>query len=537
MRRASNRNVMAWTFMGNTRMHQVLREKGNKLSHVGIFTFEVSADGTISETGTAVSTILPYVKKWPHIKWLLTIMNHGTASIFTALRENTDDAQDTFISEIVRIIDKYPWCSGIDIDLERGGELANRAKANALFSRIYSTVKAKGASLHVNICLPGMTSVGGSVGGENWCVYADLDAYCDTAAIMSYGMSWAGSAPGPVSPRSWLEGIYSYAANAMNPDKIMMGLPGYGWRWQIYDTTENLGTTYRGTSLTYYAAKYWMEGLYNHTGDAPPQPFIPFFSYWDWTDMVPWGLLHVYDFMEGWDTSRETAEPTKHETYSGRKYLTTYLKQQKVSFGAISVDRNGVPDSYSGNAVIGEGYASWSGRYEVMGQYAGSDIVLESNSLLRAVFFIPKNKERQVTVMRQAVTTMQYVFAGIGGFMGWFLGGLDGFLYALLMFVVIDYATGLMAAFVQKKVSSEVGFKGICKKVAIFCLVGIGHVLDTQVIQNGSVLRTAVIFFYLSNEGISIIENVALIGLPVPKKLKEVLEQLHEEADEKKEDE
>ena len=77
-----------------------------------------------------------------------------------------------------------------------------------------------------------------------------------------------------------------------------------------------------------------------------------------------------------------------------------------------------------------------------MGQYAGSDIVLESNSLLRAVFHT-KNKERQVTVMRQAVTTMQYVFAGIGGFMGWFLGGLDGFLYALLMFVVIDYAPGL----------------------------------------------------------------------------------------------
>ncbi len=358
MRRASNRNVMAWTFMGNTRMHQVLEEKGNKLSHVGIFTFEVSADGTISETGTSVSTILPYVKKWPHIKWHLTIMNHGTASIFTALRENTNGAQDTFISEIMRIIDKYPWCSGIDIDLECGGELANRTKANALFSRIYSTVKAKGASLHVNICLPGMTSVGGSVGGENWCVYADLDAYCDTAAIMSYGMSWAGSAPGPVSPRSWLEGIYSYAANAMNPDKIMMGLPGYGWRWQIYDTTENLGTTYRGTSLTYYAAKSWMEGLYNHTGDAPPQPFIPFFSYWDWTDMVPWGLLHVYDFMEGWDTSREIEEPTKQETYSGRKYLTTYLKQQEVSFGTISVDRDGVPDSYSGNAVIGEGYAS-----------------------------------------------------------------------------------------------------------------------------------------------------------------------------------
>ena len=79
--------------------------------------------------------------------------------------------------------------------------------------------------------------------------------------------------------------------------------------------------TYRGTSLTYYAAKYWMEGLYNHTGDAPPQPFIPFFSYWDWTDMVPWGLLHVYDFMEGWDTtgkqqSRQSMKPIVAENIS-----------------------------------------------------------------------------------------------------------------------------------------------------------------------------------------------------------------------------
>ena len=131
--------------------------------------------------------------------------------------------------------------------------------------------------------------------------------------------------------------------------------------------------------------------------------------------------------------------------------------------------------------------------------------------------------------MKQIISTMKYVFAGVGGFMGWFLGGLDGFLYALIMFVAIDYLTGLMAAYVQKKISSEVGFRGICRKVAIFCLVGVGHVLDTQVIQNGSVLRTAVIFFYLSNEGISIIENIAIIGLPVPKKLKDVLEQLRDD--------
>lgn len=130
--------------------------------------------------------------------------------------------------------------------------------------------------------------------------------------------------------------------------------------------------------------------------------------------------------------------------------------------------------------------------------------------------------------MKQFVETMQYVISGIGGFVGWFLGGVDGFLYALLVFVVVDYLTGLMAAYIQKKISSEVGFRGICRKVAIFCLVGIAHILDVQVIKTGSVLRTAIVFFYLSNEGISILENITVIGLPVPQKLKDVLEQIRE---------
>lgn len=131
--------------------------------------------------------------------------------------------------------------------------------------------------------------------------------------------------------------------------------------------------------------------------------------------------------------------------------------------------------------------------------------------------------------MKQMITIMQYVFTAIGGFMGWFLGGLDGFVYALIIFVVVDYITGVLAAIIQKKVSSEIGFKGICKKVLIFCLVGLAHILDTQVIKTGSVLRTAVIFFYISNEGISVVENAARIGLPVPQKLIDVLEQLKED--------
>ena len=114
---------------------------------------------------------------------------------------------------------------------------------------------------------------------------------------------------------------------------------------------------------------------------------------------------------------------------------------------------------------------------------------------------------------------------------GYFLGGCDGLLYALIAFVVIDYITGVMCAISDKKLSSAVGFKGICKKVLIFALVGGGHILDAFVIGSGSVLRTAIIFFYLSNEGVSLVENCAHLGLPVPQKLKDVLEQLHNRAE------
>ncbi len=200
-----------------------------------------------------------------------------------------------------------------------------------------------------------MTGVNGSVGGENWCVYADLDPYCDTASIMSYGMAWAGSAPGPVSPRSWLEGIYDYASTVMNPDKIFLGMPAYGWNWQIYDTPENLGKTYRGTSHTYYAAKNWMLGVYNFTNDEPPQPRIPIVAYWDDDNKVPWALPHVYDYMEGQDAI-SAASPQRGDSYNGRRYLTAYAKQQKVEFGTVIIDRydkyGGSPDSTEGNVSL-----------------------------------------------------------------------------------------------------------------------------------------------------------------------------------------
>lgn len=139
--------------------------------------------------------------------------------------------------------------------------------------------------------------------------------------------------------------------------------------------------------------------------------------------------------------------------------------------------------------------------------------------------------------MKEFWNMIQITFAAVGGWLGYFLGGCDGLLIALVVFAVTDYITGVMCAIADKKLSSEIGFKGICRKVIIFMLVGIAHVLDVNVIATGSVLRTAVIFFYLSNEGVSLLENAAHLGLPVPEKLKDVLEQLHDRAEKEKEEE
>jgi len=133
--------------------------------------------------------------------------------------------------------------------------------------------------------------------------------------------------------------------------------------------------------------------------------------------------------------------------------------------------------------------------------------------------------------MKEFWNLCQFLFTAAGGWLGYFIGGCDGLLIALVIFAVADYITGVMCAISDKKLSSHVGFKGICRKVIIFMLVGVAHVIDVNVIATGSVLRTAVIFFYLSNEGVSLLENAGHLGLPIPEKLKIVLEQLHDRSE------
>ena len=137
--------------------------------------------------------------------------------------------------------------------------------------------------------------------------------------------------------------------------------------------------------------------------------------------------------------------------------------------------------------------------------------------------------------MKEFWNTIQLIFTAVGGWLGYFLGGCDGLLYAPIAFVVIDYITGVMCAIIDRKLSSAVGFKGIFRKVLIFLLVGIANIIDVQVIGTGAVLRTAVIFFYISNEGVSLLENAGHLGLPIPEKIKTVLEQLHDRAEKEEE--
>lgn len=130
--------------------------------------------------------------------------------------------------------------------------------------------------------------------------------------------------------------------------------------------------------------------------------------------------------------------------------------------------------------------------------------------------------------MKELWNTLQLVLAAVGAYLGWFLGGMDGLIYAMLVFVIADYATGVMCAISDRHLSSETGFKGICKKILIFVLIGVANLIDIYIIKSGSMLRTATIFFYLSNEGISLLENAAHLGLPVPEKIKKILKQLNE---------
>ena len=130
--------------------------------------------------------------------------------------------------------------------------------------------------------------------------------------------------------------------------------------------------------------------------------------------------------------------------------------------------------------------------------------------------------------MKNVFETVTLGFGSIGGILGLLFGELDGSLYALVVFVIADYFTGVISAINNKKLSSDIGFEGISKKICIFVLVAIANIVDVNILNSGAAVRTAVVFFYLSNEGISVLENAVKLGLPVPEKLRNVLLKMNE---------
>jgi len=130
---------------------------------------------------------------------------------------------------------------------------------------------------------------------------------------------------------------------------------------------------------------------------------------------------------------------------------------------------------------------------------------------------------------------LQMAITAVGGWLGYFVGGVDGLMTALLVLMVLDYVTGVMCAVIDRELSSSVGFRGIFKKVLILMLVGVAHIVDLHVVGTGEALRSAVICFYLSNEGVSVLENAGHLGLPIPEKLKAILAQLHDRMEEPEE--
>lgn len=126
---------------------------------------------------------------------------------------------------------------------------------------------------------------------------------------------------------------------------------------------------------------------------------------------------------------------------------------------------------------------------------------------------------------------MKLIFGGIVTAVSGFLGGMDGIMYALIAFISIDYITGVAVAVKQHKLSSEVGFWGLVRKVCIIALVGVSHFVDVYVMHTGDIFRTAIALYYIGNEGVSLLENMGNLGVPLSKKLKDVLEQLKSDND------
>lgn len=313
-----------WVWVGHMwtdRVRVALEHYGDRITDVSIFGWFVNSAGELTLTFDP-DELLPYREKWPHLRFWLAFRNDGNAAIFQALLDRPASSA-RLVRRLDEELDKYPWLSGVDIDLERGGSASNAVPAEDLFRRITAMCHAR--DLECSAAVPPLTSTG-SVGGEHWVRYRQLGQILDHMAIMSYDFAWSGSAPGPVSPGFWMENVYDWATSQVPAHKLMMGLPLYSYFWQLHDYPANLGTTFRGASGTYYAAWQYFTGYIDGNGGDGSGELrrIGWLAFRDPGSASAWGLLGCYDWRHAYDWDAGSASGITRQTYDGRPYTVRY---------------------------------------------------------------------------------------------------------------------------------------------------------------------------------------------------------------------
>jgi spore germination protein YaaH len=307
----------------------VLGNYGDRISDVSIFGWNVAPDGTLTASFNTANLDF-YRAKWPHIRWWACFrnMDHpaGPTYIWESLRADPD-ARATLASECQRVLSENPWLYGVDIDLEKGGAASNLPGALLVFEAVSNACHEVGKK--VSAALPAVT-IDGSVGSEDWVDYAQLGQFLDHISIMSYDFAWGGSAPGPISPRWWLEEVYDWASSQVDPAKISMGLPCYGRSWFIhrYPIRTEDQYEYRGSSAYYYTARNLLDGTWitssdsvNPAGDGD-QPHVGWLAYRDADSGCPMAYPHVYDWTEPDGFSSQSG--MKFFEWNGHKYAVRY---------------------------------------------------------------------------------------------------------------------------------------------------------------------------------------------------------------------
>lgn len=327
---------MVWTYDNSERMFKMVERFADVMGQVGLFNFTVNTNGIIS--GSIPQRMLDVIPLYPRVNWLLTIQNLNTANaVVEALLDNTNGARDTFFSEMQRLLNTYPQCNGIDIDLENCGGYENRQPMRELIAEIYNWCHTRGKLL--NICMPPITGPNVSIGGEHWCAYEDYKDTVDTMTIMSYTFAWLGSAPGPVSPKWWLEQILEYSTRVVPKEKILLGIGVWALMWGLHQPYDG----HKATSGTYYWPLEWMQGkrnffdFKNGEGVTWPnrQPYISFAGYWSDYEKVCYMMPHVYDYING-DMCDNLEMPLVTGVQDGRNYIVGLTKNQKIN-GNFSV--------------------------------------------------------------------------------------------------------------------------------------------------------------------------------------------------------